>query len=112
VRLKALRICSACAYYDFRYRGHAWPGPGLNRGARPVFKFLGAQMLKSVFLADNASLHWLKGIFSLLVFFHQSVSPQPQSIPLKPFQIFSKLHGDIRSSRLTTGVGVVDTCGK
>ncbi len=30
-------------------------------------------------------------------FFHQSVSPQPQSIPLGPFQIFSKIHGDIRS---------------
>ena len=43
-------------------------------------------------------------------FFHQSVSPQPQSIPLGPFRIFSKIRGDIRSSRLTTGV--VDTGGK
>ncbi len=43
-------------------------------------------------------------------FFHQSVSPQPQSIPLGPFRIFSKIRGNIRSSRLTTGF--VDTGGK
>ncbi len=48
--------------------------------------------------------------FSILVFFHQSVSPQPQSILLGPFRIFSKIRGDIRSPRLTTGV--VDICGK
>ncbi len=43
-------------------------------------------------------------------FFHQSVSPQPLSIPFGPFRIFSKIRGDIRRSRLTTGV--VDTGGK
>ncbi len=43
-------------------------------------------------------------------FFYESVSPQPQSIPLRPFQIFSKIRGDIHSSRLTTGVA--DTGGK
>jgi hypothetical protein len=32
------------------------------------------------------------------------VSPQPQSIPLRPFRIFSKIRGDIRSSRFATGV--------
>jgi hypothetical protein len=42
--------------------------------------------------------------------FHESVSPQPQSIPLRPFQIFSKIRGDIPSSRFATGV--VDTGGK
>ncbi len=36
--------------------------------------------------------------------FHESVSPQPQSIPLRPFQGFSKIRGDIRSSRFATGV--------
>jgi hypothetical protein len=36
--------------------------------------------------------------------FHESVSPQPQSILLRPFQIFSKIRGDIRSSRFATGV--------
>ncbi len=46
----------------------------------------------------------------LLLFFYESVSPQPQSIPLGPFRIFSKIRGDIRSSRLTTGV--TDTGGK
>jgi hypothetical protein len=43
-------------------------------------------------------------------FFHESVSPQPQSIPFRPFQIFSKIRGDIRESRCTTGVN--DTGGK
>jgi hypothetical protein len=43
-------------------------------------------------------------------FFHESVSPQPQSIPLGQLRIFSKIRGDIRSSRLTTGV--IDTGGK
>ncbi len=37
-------------------------------------------------------------------FFYESVSPQPQSIPLGPFRIFSKIRGDIRKSRCTTGV--------
>ncbi len=46
----------------------------------------------------------------LLLFFYESVSPQPQSIPLGSFRIFSKSRGDIRSSRLTTGVA--DTGGK
>ncbi len=43
-------------------------------------------------------------------FFSSSVSPQPQSIPLGPFRIFSKICRDILSSRLTTSV--VDTGGK
>ncbi len=43
-------------------------------------------------------------------FFYESVSPQPQSIPLGPFRIFSKIRGDIRKSRCTTGIN--DTGGK
>ncbi len=43
-------------------------------------------------------------------FFHESVSPKPLSIPLGPFRIFSKIRGDIRSLRLTTGIN--DTGGK
>jgi hypothetical protein len=39
-------------------------------------------------------------------FFHESVSPKPLSTPLGPFRIFSKIRGDIRSSRLTTGINV------
>jgi hypothetical protein len=67
--------------------------------------------------ADLVLKHWrkhhdLKGqcheIF-LYGFFHQSVSPQPQSILLGPFQIFSKIRGDIHSSRFATGVN--DTGG-
>jgi hypothetical protein len=37
-------------------------------------------------------------------FFYESVSPKPLSIPLGPFRIFSKIRGDIRSSRCTTFV--------
>ncbi len=48
--------------------------------------------------------------FRLMVFFHESVSPKHLSIPLRPFQIFLKIRGDILSSRCTTGV--VDTGGK
>jgi hypothetical protein len=40
----------------------------------------------------------------------ESVSPQPQSSPLGPFRIFSKIRGDIRKSRRTTGIN--DTGGK
>jgi hypothetical protein len=36
--------------------------------------------------------------------------PQPQAIPLAPFQIFSKIPGEIRKSRCTTGIN--DTGGK
>ncbi len=43
-------------------------------------------------------------------FFSESVSPKPLIIPLAPFRIFSKIRGDIRSSRFATGVN--DTGGK
>ncbi len=33
-------------------------------------------------------------------FFYESVSPQPHSIPLRPFRIFSKIRGDIRRIRV------------
>jgi hypothetical protein len=42
-------------------------------------------------------------------FFYESVSSKPLSIPIGPFQFFSKIRRDIRSSRCTTGV--VDTGG-
>jgi hypothetical protein len=48
--------------------------------------------------------------FLLLVFFINQFPPQPQSIPLRLFQIFSKIRGDIRKSRCTTGIN--DTGGK
>jgi hypothetical protein len=43
-------------------------------------------------------------------FFYESVSPRPLSIPLGPFRIFSKIRGDIRKCRCTTGTN--DTGGK
>ncbi len=58
--------------------------------------------------------HCFKGTvprdFRLQVFFNESVTPSPLSIPLGPFRIFSKIREDIRSSRCTNGV--VDTGGK
>ncbi len=48
--------------------------------------------------------------FSTSGFFHESVFPKHLSIPVRPFRIFSKIRGDIRGSRCTTGVN--DTCGK
>jgi hypothetical protein len=52
-------------------------------------------------------------------FYHKSVSHQPLSILLRPFQIFSKIHRDIRKSRCTNDTGgkiaiasIVDTGGK
>ncbi len=44
--------------------------------------------------------------FLLLVFFMNQFPPQPQSIPLGPFQIFSKIRRDIRKSRCTTDINV------
>jgi hypothetical protein len=43
-------------------------------------------------------------------FFNESVSPKPLSIPLGLFRIFSKILGEIRSSRFATSVS--DTGGK
>jgi hypothetical protein len=48
--------------------------------------------------------------FLLLVFFMNKFPPKPLSIPLGLFRTFSKIRGDIRSSRLTTGIS--DTGGK
>jgi hypothetical protein len=48
--------------------------------------------------------------FLLLVFFMNQFPPQPKSIQFRPFQIFSKIRGDIRESRCTTGIN--DTGGK
>jgi hypothetical protein len=54
--------------------------------------------------------------FLLLAFFMNQFPPKALSIPLGPFRIFSKIRGDIRSSRLTTGgkfaTGINDISGK
>ncbi len=56
------------------------------------------------FLRDSVTRFFGSG------FFHESVSPKPLSIQVGPFRIFSKIRGDIRNSRLTTGIN--DTGGK
>ncbi len=48
--------------------------------------------------------------FRLQVFFHESVSLRPPSIPLEPFWILSKIRGDIRELLFITGDN--DTCNK
>jgi hypothetical protein len=68
----------------------------------------------ALWLAIVAEKSALKGqcheIFCFWFFFMNQFPPQPQSIPVGPFQIFSKNRGDIRKSRCTTGIN--DTCGK
>jgi hypothetical protein len=61
-------------------------------------------------------------IFCFWFFFHQSVSPQPHSIPLGPFRIFSKIRGDtvfaiqgappVSTTPAANFASVVDTGGK
>ncbi len=48
--------------------------------------------------------------FLLLVFLMNQFPPQPRSIALGPFRIFSKIRGDNCKSRCTTGIN--DTGGK
>ncbi len=66
-------------------------------------------------LRDSVTRFFASGIFL------ESVSQKPLIIPLGSFQIFSKILGDIRSSRFATGVndaggkfaaGIVDNGGK
>ncbi len=49
--------------------------------------------------------------FLLLVFFMNQFTPPPQSILVRPFRIFSKIRGDIRESRCTTGIDDIDDTG-
>jgi hypothetical protein len=84
-------------------------------------RLLPTQMIHSVIVhldvynTTNSTAGLLKGIatrFSISGFFHESVSPKSLGIhyPLGPFRFFSKILGDICSSRCTTSV--VDTGGK
>jgi hypothetical protein len=52
---------------------------------------LGAPTQLYIHSRDSVTRFFASGFF-------ESVSPQPQSIPLGPFQIFSKIRGDIRKS--------------
>ncbi len=66
---------------------------------------------KNIFLLEAYTIKGtVSRYFLLLVFFMNQFPPKPLSIPLGPFRIFSKIRGDIRSARLTTGVN--DTGGK
>ncbi len=63
------------------------------------------------YLETNVTEYWstdlkgqCRGIFDFWFFLHESVSPKHLSITVRPFQIFSKIHGDISGSRCTTGV--------
>jgi hypothetical protein len=79
---------------------------------KPTVKLLFVKLPRCSF---EIAQHLLKGlchvIFASGFFMNQfSPPPQPQSIPLRPFRIFSKIRGDIRNSRCTTGIN--DTGGK
>ncbi len=59
------------------------------------------------------SFRFFKGTVSrdfLLLVLYMNQFPSSPIIPLRPFRIFSKIRGDIRSSRFATGVN--DTGGK
>ncbi len=59
------------------------------------------------FIVSSQIATYLKGVWHEIfdfIFFHESVSPRPPSIPLEPFWIFSKLRGDIRKLLFITGV--------
>ncbi len=51
-------------------------------------------------------------IFDFQVFFRESVSPKPLSIPLRPFRIFSQLNATSGNDDKFFTPGVVDTSGK
>jgi hypothetical protein len=76
-----------------------------------VIKSVNIRVLKKLIHAGSIGLRGtVPRDFRLQSFFHESVSPKPLSLPLGPFHFFSKIRGDIRSSRCT--IGVVDTGGK
>jgi hypothetical protein len=51
--------------------------------------------------------HYLKGVWHEIFdfrFFSWIIVPRAPSIPMGPFRIFSKIHGDIREWMFITGV--------
>jgi hypothetical protein len=54
--------------------------------------------LHNIYLNDSATRFFASG------FFHESSSPKPLKITVGSFRIFSKIRGDIRKSRCTTGI--------
>ncbi len=64
----------------------------------------------SVYTPDGLCLYWTLSyriseyeIFGF-IFFYESVSPEPLSIPLGPFRFFTKIRGDIGKFMFITGV--------
>ncbi len=78
------------------------------------FRFSQSKKLLKWRVEPRFCVIWFKGTvswdFRHLVFFHESISPKPLSIPLGPFRISSKIREDICRSWFTTGV--TDTGGK
>jgi hypothetical protein len=85
-----------------------------EKGAGPVkddnCKKMGLFYYNITVYASRARIFKLLNEIFDFCFFHDSVSPKPLSVPLRPFRIFSKIRRYIRSSRCTTGV--LDTGGK
>ncbi len=88
---------------------------------RETFDWFDCQFIPTLFLLNNTfiivfySSHYFVVLqdsatrFSTSGFFHEPVSPKPLGTPWGPFRIFSKIRGDIHSSRCTTSV--IDTGG-
>jgi hypothetical protein len=68
------------------------------------------ELLSARFISMDSSLKGQCHEIFCFRFFHESFSPKPLKITLGSFRIFSKIRGDIRKSRCTTGIR--DTGGK
>jgi hypothetical protein len=83
----SFRQCFDSAY--FREKSHI---------SSPIYnvlqKFTCIPIFHTAFLLLKGQCHELFCFW----FFHKSVFPQPQSVLLRPFRIFSKIRGDIRKS--------------
>ncbi len=81
-----------------------WHTLAATRKTQPVLKHLSLPRYHSTIKGTGVTRFFASG------FFLEPVSPKPLTIPFGPFQIFSKIRGDIRSSRFATGVN--ETGGK
>jgi hypothetical protein len=80
------------------------------RVVQTFFRLVGTDIRLKVDCTLYGHGNSLKGqCHKIFCFFLVSVSPKPLIIPSGPFQIFSKIRGDICSSRFATGVN--DTGG-
>jgi hypothetical protein len=85
-------------------RSYLWHSsrPFISLNFAPIFTEGGRGHRRMIFKKAEV-INKLKGSLTR-DFFHKSVSPAPLSIPLGPFQIFSKIRGDICEWMFISGV--------